>query len=321
MKNKSIKNLYNDDINDLSCVVKVKNMKARDEKDVNYMETIDINNKLGNEEMETDFKKHSKKQLKYLVSQDCNEVTSIYLEDSLLSSKYSLSGIEPENEEYDWLEKKIILDNIFNQSLWRYCTLTEFINEFKVIINNDATIEMIIELIIRFNFPVFIYNTWKNIYYEITAEDLKKLYNGEYSCPYKVIENEITKITFNRSIKDIYVGAYGINQTNEFMKLINNYNQNVREQKRRLEDKKERLRKNSKNIADELKGLIEDKMDESSINSVMESLDKEFENINNIQNKINELYYQEIADEKVISHWYVPYRLGTLKSMNSVIKL
>ncbi|WP_252246716.1 hypothetical protein [Clostridium sp. ZBS4] len=131
--------------------------------------------------------------------------------------------------------------------------LEDFINEFKVIIYKYATIEMIIEVMIRFNFSVFVYNQIGNFYYQITSQEFKKLYNNEYSYHNKLIENDLVNNIFYKQIQNIGVGIYRYNITDTLVQFVKNYNNNLYQEACKLEGEKRILKNDVNKQGDELK--------------------------------------------------------------------
>lgn len=330
--------------NDYKYVGKAQNMRKRAKEEIKDMEMNDID-KVKNKKMKIDFDKYGKDCFEYYVIQECSENLSIYLEDFYIRTydtikkgynsrhgdlnslnkkhfssedKYFLSNIETVGKEYDWIIKKIDLE-VFDKTLWRNCTLNNYINEFKVIINRYVTVDMILEVLIKFEFPVFIYNSLGDFYYEITAKEFKDLYNDEYSYSNKLIEDELKRITFGRNLKDVHVGTYKYNKTDKFIEFVETYNDDIYQEICKIDNEIRSLEYDIKEKATQLKKLIEYTTNEKILKNYMDSYYNEIGKLGGKKEEKNKIGCKKL-DELIINK----YNLGSLnvfKRMHTIIEL
>lgn len=330
--------------NDYKYVGKAQNMRKRAKEEIKDMEMNGID-KVKNKKMKVDFDKYGKECFEYYVIQECSENLSIYLEDFYIRTydtikkgynsrygdlnalnkkhfssddKYFLSNIETVGKEYDWIIKKVNLE-VFDKISWRHCKLNDFMNEFKVIINKYVTIDVILEVLIKLDFPVFIYNSFGDFYYEITATEFKNLYNDEYSYPNKIIEDELKEITFNRNLNNVHVGTYRYIITEKLKGLVENYNCDVYQEMRELENKTFRLERSIKEKAKELKELMKSQRDEKRLREFLRSYYSDRKLLKSMEEEKWNIKKQELSE--LIVHKYNLHSLNAFKSMNTVIEL
>ncbi|MBN1074795.1 hypothetical protein DVV91_10625 [Clostridium botulinum] len=325
-------------------VGKSKNMRARVKQELNDMEVHTID-EVKNKKMKADFDKYGMENFQYFVLQECSMELGIYLEDFYIrkydcvnngynsrygdlkslnkqnissSNKYFLSNIEIAESEAEWIIKKLESEIFNKESIsLRYCKLKDFIDEFKIIICKYVTIEMIIEVIIRFDFPVFVYNQIGRFYYQITAQEFKRLYNNEYSYHNKSIESDLVNNFFYKRIENIGVGIYRYNITDKLVQFVKNYNNNLYQEECKLEDEACILRNNIKEQGNELKKTIQANADEKTLRKVS---DMYFQKIKHYENFKKNAYKNQKISEISISKYNLE-SVNTLKSMNIVINL
>lgn len=330
--------------NERKYVGRAQHMRTRVKQEMNDMEINNIE-KVQNKKMKVDFDRFGKECFEYYVLQECSENLSIYLEDFYIRTfdavnkgynsrygdlkslnkkhfstedKYFLSNIETVGKEYDWVIKKVNLE-IFDKTSWRHCKLYDFINEFKVIINKYATIDVILEVLIKLEFPVFIYNPLGDFYYEITATEFRNLYNDEYSYPNKIIEDELKEITFNRNLNNVHVGTYRYIITEKLKDFVENYNCDVYQEIRELENKAFRLERSIKEKAEELKELMKSQSDEKRLREFLRSYYSDRKLLKSMEEEKWNIKKQELSE--LIVHKYNLHSLNAFKSMNTVIEL
>ena len=331
--------------NNKKYVGRAKNIRRRVEQELRDMVNSTIET-AKNKKMKIDFDKYGADKFKYFVLQECNNELSIYLEDyyirkyncinngynskhgdlksvikddKIFIKEYFYEEVDVVDNEYRWIMNKIDL-NLFNKdSMLLHISLEEFIKQFRLLFYKDVTIEIINEVMIIMDFPVCIFDSLREIYYEISAKEFKSLYNNDYSYHIKLIEDKLISIVNNQNIKNVSVGINKYKITNELIQFVKDYNKNIFQEESRLNNKKRMQDNEIKNKAENLKRCIETDFDIFEYECINKEYIELLQKRRIIEDEIDDLRSRRI-DEIILSI----YNIGSIdvfKSFNTVIKL